>query len=134
MLIFDRFPELEDDIGFSESYLRGFLNTDATGSVIADLPSVLRMATIDEYEYRNDLTFDELREAVTRGFAVASVYKKSNETGHVLIVEEITDETVAVRDSLPDNRGSSYRVRQEDFLTVWLSPKTQRGIGVIVIK
>jgi SPP1 gp7 family putative phage head morphogenesis protein len=134
MLIFDRFPELEDDINFSESYLRHFLNTGPTGSVIADIPSVLQMAKIDEYQYRNDLTFDDLREAVRRGAAVASVYKKSNETGHVLIVEEITDTHVAVRDSLPENTGSSYRVRWEDFLAVWLSPKTQRGIGVIVVK
>ena len=134
MLIFDRYPELENDINFSESYLREFLNTDGTGSVIADIPSVLRLARIDDYEYRNDLTFDELREAVTRGYAVASVYKKSNETGHVLIVEVITDKGGAVRDSLPDNAGSSYRVRREDFLTAWLAPKTKRGIGVIVIK
>ena len=134
MLIFDRYPQLENDINFSESYLREFLNTDGTGSVIADIPFVLRKANLADYEYRNDLTFDELRQAVTRGLAVASVYKKSNETGHVLIVEEITAETVAVRDSLPDNTGSAYRVRREDFLTAWLSPKTQRGIGVLVIK
>jgi hypothetical protein len=134
MLIFDRFPALEDDINFSESYVRHFLKTDATGSVIADIPAVLRLANITDYEYRNDLTCDELREAVTRGFAVVSVYKKSNETGHVLIVEEITDDQVAVRDSLPNSTGSSYRVRREDFLAVWLAQETQRGIGVIVIK
>ena len=62
MLIFDRFPQLESDINFSESYLRHFLNTDAQGSVIADIPSVLRLAQMDDYEYRNDLTFDELNE------------------------------------------------------------------------
>jgi SPP1 gp7 family putative phage head morphogenesis protein len=134
MLIFDRYPELENDINFSESYLREILNTDGTGSVIADIPAVLRMANLADYEYRNDLTFDELREAVTRGYAVASVYKKSNETGHVLIIEEITDHHIAVRDSLPDNTGSSYRVRRDDFLTAWLAPKTQRGIGIIVVK
>lgn len=134
MLIFDRYPELENDINFSETYLRDFLNTDGTGSVIADILFVLRKATIADYEYRNDLSFDDLRQAVTRGYAVASVYRKANESGHVLIIEEITDTHVAVRDSLPENTGSSYRVRREDFLTAWLSPKTQRGIGVIVIK
>lgn len=44
MLIFDRFPQLENDINFSESYLRHFLNTDEHGSVIADIPTVLRLA------------------------------------------------------------------------------------------
>lgn len=115
MLIFDCFPELEDDINFSESYLRHFLNTDAEGSLIADIPAVLRLAQIDDYEYRNDLTFDELRAAVTHGSAVVSVYKKATLAGPVLIVEEITAEHIAVRDPLPDNQGSAYLVRHADF-------------------
>lgn len=134
MLIFDRFPELEDDINFSESYLRHFLNTDAEGSLIADILTVLRLAQIEDYEYRNDLSFDDLRAAVMRGSAVVSVYRKATEAGHVLIVEEIAAEHLAVRDPLPDNQGSAYWVRQTDFLAVWLSPKTQRGIGVIVVE
>lgn len=134
MLIFDRFPELEADIDFSESYLRHFLNTDEQGSVIADIPKVLRWAQINEYAYRADLTLDDLSEAVTRGFAVVSVYKAMNETGHVLIVEEVAADDLAVRDSLPANLGSSYRVRREDFESAWLNQKTGHGIGVIVVK
>ena len=134
MLIFDRFPELEDDINFSESYLRHFLKTDAEGSLVADIPTVLRLAQIDDYVYRNDLSFDELHAAVTRGSAVVSVYKKATEAGHVLIVEEVTAEHIAVRDPLPDNQGSAYLVRHTDFLAVWLSPKTGRGIGVVVVE
>lgn len=134
MLIFDLYPQLERDINFSESYLRHFLNTDTQGSVIADIPVVLRLAGIDEYRYCNDLTMDDLNKALTHGVAVVSVYKKSDESGHVLIIEETTTDYVSVRDSLPANQGSSYQVRREDFLAGWLSPKTHRGIGVICDK
>lgn len=133
MLIFDRFPDLEDDINFSESYLRHFLNTDATGSAVFDIPAALRLAGIDNYEYRSDLTFEQLQEAVERGFVVVNV--RGERAGwHVLIVEEITAEHVAIRDSLPANEGSAYLIGRADFQAVWLTRKTHRGSGVIVVK
>lgn len=133
MLIFDRFPALETDINFSESYLRHFLNTDEHGSVIADIPKVLRLAQINEYEYRADLTLDDLSEALTRGLAVVGVRNKAIGY-HVLIVEQMTAEAVALRDSLPENQGGSYWIGLADFQTVWISPKTGRGIAVIVVR
>ena len=133
MLIFDQFPQLESDINFSESYLRHFLNTDSEGSAVSAIPSALRLAGLGTYEYRNDLTLAELSEAVVRGFTVVSVRGKL--TGwHVLIVEQITADWIALRDSLPENKGSSYLLGRADFETAWLTQKSQRGIGVIVVK
>lgn len=133
MLIFDRSPQLERDINFSESYLRHFLNTDSEGSAVSSIPKALQLADIDTYEFRDDLTLAQLREAVVRGFAVVSVRGKSA-GWHVLIVEQITREWVALRDSLPENKGSSYLLSLGDFKTAWLTQKNQRGIGVIVVK
>lgn len=133
MLIFDRYPHLEKDINFSESYLRHFLGTDSEGSAVSAIPSVLQLAEIDLYEYRSDLTLAQLSEAVVRGFAVVSVRGKLA-GWHVLIVEQITAEWVALRDSLPENKGSSYLLGLADFEAAWLTQKNQRGIGVIVVK
>ncbi len=132
MLIFDRFPELEEDLSFSETYLRSFLQTDADGSAVAAIPAALRLAGITDYEYRADLTWEQLRQAVARGSAVASVQGKFGR--HVLIVEEITAEHVALRDSLPDQQGSSYLIGIENFRAVWQSQKTARGSAVIVVR
>ena len=133
MLIFDHSPHLERDINFSESYLRHFLRTDSEGSTVSAIPSVLGLAGLETYEYRDDLTLAQLSEAVGRGFAVVSVRGKWA-GWHVLIVEQITAQWVALRDSLPDNVGSSYLLGRADFEAAWLTQKNHCGIGVIVVK
>ena len=134
MLIFDLRPELRDDIQFSESYLRDFLETNLDGALVRDIPLVLRAAGIESYEYRDELTWQELQRAVQLGFVVVRVSGAMPNDGHVLIIEQIVRERVAVRDSLPQNQGSAYWIHQKDFLAAWRSKKTGYGKAVILVK
>ncbi len=134
MLIFDFRPELRQNIQFSESYLRDFLETNQDGALVRDIPVVLRKAGIENYEYRDELTWQELRQAVQLRVVVVRVSGAMPNDGHVLIIEQIVLERVAVRDSLPQNQGSSYWIHQKDFLAAWRSKKTGYGKAVILVK
>lgn len=134
MLILDLRPELQDDIRFSESYLRDFLATDEEGALVRDIPGVLTEAGIESYEYRDDLTWRDLRKAVQWGPAIVRVFGATPDDGHVLIVEQIVMDSVAVRDSLPPNQGTAYWIHQKDFRAAWRSQKTGYGKAVIRVK
>lgn len=134
MLIFDLHAELQNDIRFSESYLRDFLTTDEEGALVRDIPSVLREAGIEDYEYRDDLTWHDLRQAVRWGAVIVRVFGATPDEGHVLIVEQIVRGRVAVRDSLPPNQGTSYWINQKDFRAAWQSRKTGYGKAVLRVK
>lgn len=134
MLIFDARPELRDEIDFSETYLRHLLETDEEGALVRDIPGVLRTAGINDYEYRDDFTWEDLRQAVQAGAVVVRVVGAMPESGHVLIVEAMTAGRVAVRDSLPTSQGSSYWVKEAEFGAVWLSQKTGYGKAVFRVQ
>ncbi|MGH9832317.1 MAG: cysteine peptidase family C39 domain-containing protein [Blastocatellia bacterium] len=135
MLLIDRFPERADDYRFSESFIRDVCRTGRDGSLVAGIPAVLQeMGIVTPYVFRADLTIDDLREAVAFGFAIASVRTSAPREVHVVIVEEVTEEDVVVRDPLPQSASAAYRVPLSLFLERWLSVKTQLGSAVVVIE
>ncbi len=135
MLLLDQSPDSIDDHNFSESFLRAALKTDREGTIISRAPKVLReFGLAREYAYRRNLIIDELRKAVLFGSAIAIMRMVDDGEAHALIVEEISDEFVMIRDPLPETDGSAYRVSLDLFLSHWLKRKTGRGVAVIALK
>lgn len=129
MLIVDHWPAALDDQNCSEAYLRTQFQTVRQGSVIARIPAVLQAHGVAKsYVYRRDLTVDDLRHALTHGAGIAVL--RDSQNVHVVIVEQLTDEFVAIRDPLPPGCGSAYWVALEVFLSVWL--KTGWGSAIVV--
>lgn len=129
MLIVDRSPAALNDPNFSEACLRTRFQTNDQGSVIARIPTVLEESGISKaYVYRTDLTPTDLQQALAYGDAIAVLRDPRNV--HVVVVEQISDKFVAVRDPLPPGRGSAYWVELEVFLSVWL--KTGWGSAIVL--
>jgi hypothetical protein len=96
MLLLDESPDIADDHRFSESFLRGALETTDKGSAIAGVPAVLQeMGSARPYVYRTDVTLDELRIATRLGAAIAILRTILPESGHVVLIEEVMDDRVA---------------------------------------
>ncbi|MGH9844887.1 MAG: hypothetical protein ACREEM_39730 [Blastocatellia bacterium] len=134
MLLLDNFPEKAGDYLFSESFLRMDFETEREGSVITRIPEVLRQRGLTRpYLYQTDLAVDDLRGSLARGFAIAIVRTLLPREAHAVIVEELTDDEVAVRDPLPQGKGSAYRIPLTEFLHFWLSAETQCGSAVVVV-
>jgi ABC-type bacteriocin/lantibiotic exporter with double-glycine peptidase domain len=120
-------------IEIPESYLRGLLQIE-DGGYLSDLPNALQtIGLTSRYEYRRDLTFVALQEAVRVGSAVAYL-ENPQRSGHAVVIEAITDEFVTVRDPLPRGEGRAYQVHHADFLRFWLLPESDRGRAVIVVR
>lgn len=60
-----------------------------------------------------------------------TIFPKSS---HVVLVEEITETTVAVRDPLPLGQGSAYTVALSDFMAAWASALSDLGCAVIMLE
>jgi hypothetical protein len=134
MLIHDLLPGAGARLVFSESYLRAAFETDAAGSLVSRIPEVLREAGVEGYDYRTDLSFDDLRLALRRGAAIVRVVGRQPDAAHVVIVEEADGQFVALRDPLPLATGSAYRVAVADFLAAWLSGESDSGRAVIMLE
>jgi ABC-type bacteriocin/lantibiotic exporter with double-glycine peptidase domain len=114
--------------------LRTALKTSAEGSFVSHIPNVLRdFGLPHEYFYHNNLTIDDLRMAVRFRPAIAIVRDKLNRV-HALIVEEVSENQVAIRDPLPVGSGSAYRVKLPLFLESWVDRKSGYGIAVTVLE
>lgn len=127
---------LLDDYGIeqAEAYLREALNLDQ-GSYLSQVPATLQAFEMaQEFVYRDDLTLDDLKLAVQLGSALVFVKRVQDTTGHALLVDEITESHIAIRDPLPLGMGKAYRVSVADFVSVWLRPKSLRGRAVIVMR
>ncbi|MBI1763685.1 MAG: hypothetical protein HYR56_19845 [Acidobacteria bacterium] len=117
----------------SEAELRTWLD-DEKGAFISRVPSVLQQFGLSAiHQYRNDLSFDELRQAVTTGPALVFVTKPRSKAGHALLVDQIKDGLVAIRDPLPELEGKAYRVGVSEFLTFWLH-SNGRGQAAIAVR
>ncbi len=135
MLLLDNLPHLESDHRFSESFLRDALETTDEGSVVARIPAVLQeIGVVRPYAFRADLTLSGLRGSVQSGAAVVVLRTISPESAHVILVEEITDEVVALRDPLPLGVGSAYTVGLQEFASAWYRRNSDVGCAVIVLK
>lgn len=132
MLLLDEFPHLADDYRLSESCLRNALETTSKGSSVAGVPAVLReMGMARPYIFRADLTLPELRRTAAGGTVMAVLRTIFPQAAHVVLVEEVTETGVAVRDPLPLGQGSAYTVALSEFMAAWASALSDLGCAVI---
>ena len=118
----------------AESYLRDALTLDE-GSYVSQIPSVLQEFGLQEHwAYRNDLVLADLIVALRQGTVTAFVKAHRAASGHALLIDEITDDLVSIRDPLPQGEGKAYRLGTDEFLNFWLRPKTNRGQAVVVLE
>jgi ABC-type bacteriocin/lantibiotic exporter with double-glycine peptidase domain len=121
-------------IEISEAFVRHALELEE-GAFVSQIPDVLQSLGLNRpYVYRRDLTVVDLAAAVKRGTAVVFVKMSGALDGHALLVEEMANDLVAVRDPLPEGEGKAYRARLADFLRFWIHPKTGRGQAAIVVE
>lgn len=133
MLIHDLLPDSVDSIEYSESYLRMAFKTDRSGSRMKAVPTVLSQAGILDYVYRADLQLDELKLALQKAHAIVRLSGNNLSEGHAVIVDAIENDLVAIRDPLPNNSGSAYRIRLTDFLVAWVPATLSSGQAVIMV-
>ena len=116
-----------------EAHLRVALQTDRAGTDLHKLPAVLKQFGLPvRYVVRESLSLEELVKAVAVGPAIVPVKVKRGSDLHAVIVDEIDEEWVSIRDPLPEGRGSAYRVRLDAFLRAWFYQKPGRGFAVVV--
>ena len=97
--------------------------------MIARIPAILRANGITKpYVYRSDLSLAGLRRAIEHDVVIAVLRDPQNI--HVVIVEQITDELVAIRDPLPPGTGAAYWIALDVFLSVWM--KTSWGSAIVL--
>lgn len=124
---------LRDGIEMSEAFIRHALDLKE-GAFVSQIPDILQSFGFnDPYAYRQDLGIEELVAAVNRWPAVVFVKTTNALDGHALVVDEIANDLVAIRDPLPEGEGKAYRVRLTDFLSVWIRPQNGRGQAAIMV-
>ena len=123
----------DQGLDWPESDLRAALKVDG-GAFLSAMPQVLgRCGLPVTYQYRRDLTIDELKRAVQNGSATAFVFRPKEQAGHALLVDKVNEDWVCIRDPLPETKGRAYRVALADFLQRWLD-STNCGRAVIVME
>ena len=135
MLLVDYLTNASGNYEFAESFLRDALKTSLKGTsltIIADVLDDLGMPL--RYVYREKLSLTELLRAVQRAPAVSFIKAENDDDYHAVLVDRITDEAVYLRDPLPTGRGTAYRIALSLFLTYWLTPGTQCGHAVAVLR
>jgi hypothetical protein len=124
----------DQGIEIAESYIRDALQINS-GSYVSQIPETLQAFELAiQYQYRNNLTIAGLTDAVKYGVAAAFVKTPNALDGHALLVDEIRDGLVAVRDPLPEGEGRAYKVSVSNFLKFWIAPQTGLGQATVVIK
>ncbi|MDQ3687680.1 MAG: hypothetical protein M3430_19060 [Acidobacteriota bacterium] len=122
----------DQGVDTAESYLSNALKIEE-GAYLSSVPSVLRDFGLSKaYIYRDDLTLEELSEALTRATVIASIKRPRDMDAHALLVDALDDGWVWIRDPLPKGSGSAYKVSSATFSQVWLRRKTRYGIALIV--
>jgi hypothetical protein len=121
----------DEGLDAPEAYLRSALQTTWRGSDVPLVPEVLRQfGSVRRYVFWPDRSWAEFQEAVKRGPAMAMVSRpETPDEAHVLLVDAVEENLVAIRDSLPDGQGAAYRVSVELFWRRlvagkdWLGPR-----------
>lgn len=135
MMLLDEFPFLHGDYRVSESFLRNALETTRKGSSVANVPAVLHaMGATKSYIYRADLTLPELQKTAESYAAMAVLRTTFPQSAHVVLVEQVTETMVAMRDPLPLGQGSAYTVALPEFLKAWTNAASHIGCAVIVLE
>jgi hypothetical protein len=123
----------DQEIEVPEAFLRNELELKE-GAFVSQVPAILQSFGFrDLYVYLHDLTIEQLTEAVRRGPAIVFVKALNMFDGHALVVDEIADDLIAIRDPLPESEGKAYRVLLADFLGVWIRPQTGRGQAAVML-
>ncbi|RZJ57461.1 MAG: hypothetical protein EOO55_03355, partial [Hymenobacter sp.] len=112
------------DKGFTygENALAEALGTSSYGASIMHIPDALvKLQLADQVATTllNRASFDELAAAVGQGSQAIVSVTIPGLGAHALVVEEITGTHVHIRDPLPLDEGSTYKVKISDFETYW---------------
>ncbi len=111
-----------------ESYLASALETES-GAFLSKVPKVLKdFGGKPAYKWRNNLTIDDLSEAVKNGRAIVLLQRRNAKFAHALIVDDIINAEIRLRDPLPIGQGKSYAVSLKTFTKVWSKS------GVVYVK
>jgi len=101
----------------SEEYLAGALGTTVEGARILDIPKALHNSYLDNIivQAEKNITLENLLSKLSGGDkAIVSVF--TDDMGHhAVLLDEIKNGRVIIRDPLPKNIGSSYSVSMEEF-------------------
>lgn len=135
MLLLDQLASANQNYRYAESFLRSALATDEDGSSITIIPDVLRQFGLSQqYVYRRDFTLEKLRNQAAAHSVIAVIKAKSEDDLHAVIVDAVLADAAAIRDPLPEGRGSAYRISLGIFLPRWLDSQTGCGSVVTVLE
>ncbi len=116
-----------------ESYLASALDT-SDGAFLSRIPPILKDFGLRQlYEWRNDLSFADLNNALKSANAIVSVKRKNSIFGHALVIDAILNDEIRLRDPLPLGQGKSYAAAKEKFTEVFFR-KGETGTGVIYVE
>ncbi len=132
MMILEFVPQAEYQLAYSESFLRQVFKTGKRGSSLRNIPEVLREAGMYGYVYRKDLALNELQRSLQKSSIIVRLSGQKIEDGHVVIVDEISEDFVAIRDPLPIGQGTAYRVSLNSFLLAWQAKENGLGQAVML--
>ncbi|MGH9836091.1 MAG: hypothetical protein ACREBD_15855 [Blastocatellia bacterium] len=116
-----------------EAMLRAALDIQGEGALLSDAPhALLTFGSTVAWVYRDDLTLNDLKQALAKGPVIVAL-RRSSLGSHALLIDGIEADSYAlIRDPLPELTGSAYKVALETFLPAWLPEQSGRGRGVIV--
>jgi ABC-type bacteriocin/lantibiotic exporter with double-glycine peptidase domain len=121
---------IESGVEIPEAFLRVRLNVQNDGSNLSAVVDILSEETGILYEFRSNLTFEELKRALLFGSVAVNVRAEHNNI-HALLIEKIADNFVYIRDSIPLGQGSMYKISQDVFLRHWFSVD-EKGVGIVL--
>lgn len=116
-----------------EAFLRTALETDAQGTLLSNIPKVLQEFGIKEdYKLIYLESIGALADFLSENPAIAVVKVKDFDGLHVVLVDKIFADFVYLRDSLPEGKGQSYKIRVEDFCSAWIEKELGKGLAIVV--
>jgi ABC-type bacteriocin/lantibiotic exporter with double-glycine peptidase domain len=124
---------LRDAVGeVAEAVLRAALETDR-GAYLSAVPETLRQFGLPGYVYDPALSLAELQASTAKGPAIVAVKRRPGDVdAHALVIDRIVEQSVSIRDPLPEGTGSAYQVTVEALLSVWLRDESGTGRAVTV--
>jgi ABC-type bacteriocin/lantibiotic exporter with double-glycine peptidase domain len=117
----------------SEAFVASSLETSG-GAYLSKIPVVIKEFELkSDFIWRDDLTFEDLKNSIIQQSVIVSVKRKEAKFGHALIIDAMIGNEVRLRDPLPRGQGKSYAVSVDNFKEVWLK-ENGKGNGVVYDK
>ena len=124
----------DDGIEIPESYLRSILKTDWTGTDLREIPKALKfIGAKHDYIFARLDAIEELKNKSQQFPSIAAVKVASAIDYHTVLIDEISDDFVCVRDPLPLGQGKSYKIKTDEFTAAWLQKKSGGGLAIVII-